>query len=102
MAQLAAREGRGVDPYSTRPDLDPGLAHVWQGFWQLSAGRMSGDLGVQPIRTEAIAAWLEIHGHRGLAERAELLELILALDADFMAWARGRAADAHSVPRAQR
>ena len=102
MAMIAAREGRGPNPLNDRPELDPALQHVWQGFWQLSAGRGVTEAGVQAIRTEAILAWFEIHGHTDLEEREQLLDWLLTLDGEYLRWARERSADGHALPRAER
>jgi len=98
VAMLAAADGEGPDPTSDRPELAGDLSHVWQGFWQLSAGRALGETGPQPLRTEAIEAWLSIHGHEDLQERQELLDWLLTMDLEYLRWSRARASDAYPVP----
>ena len=69
-----------------RPDLGE-WQWVMDAFSQLHAARSAGFVGAEPLRPDAILAWLEIHRVDDVDVRAEFYRLITALD---LAWIKLR------------
>ena len=57
-----------------------------EGFWVLSGARQGGGWGIAPIGVEAIKAYLDLIQCHCPRQRLEFLELVLALDREFVRW----------------
>jgi hypothetical protein len=57
-----------------------------EGFWVLSRTRQGGGWGVAPIGLESMRTYLDLIGCHRRAARLLFLELVLAMDAEFLRW----------------
>lgn len=64
---------------------------MWGLFHELHRGRRSGFAGPEALVLADIEALMRMRGVPE-ADRGELLDGVLALDGEWLAWARGRAA----------
>ena len=75
---------------------------AWNAFTQLHRQRPCG-FAPGPIPMADMQAWLDLHEIRDLDDRMELVELIAAMDAEYLAWAaKKREEDARSPVRNRR
>ena len=63
-----------------RPEIPECAAHVWAWFAELSAQRMSGMGGAEPLGWSGIAAWAALTGE---IVRPEEVRMLVAMDAAY-------------------
>lgn len=80
-----AARGEDVPALRARPELYPDLVNVWRAFWELSRRRPFLDLGAGSIPLGEVLAWCELNDVHGVDDRRELLELLDAMDAAYLA-----------------
>jgi hypothetical protein len=72
--------GDEVPALEERPMLVPWLELPWKAFLDLHRHRPTG-WGASPLPLESIVAWMDLHG---VDDRAQMFELISALDAEWL------------------
>jgi hypothetical protein len=85
LEQIAA-SGMDVPAIKNRPSVSGWELEVWRAFHLLHAQRQVG-FAPSPIALSDIRALLEVYA---VADdmRAELVELVLSLDSEWLSWAR--------------
>lgn len=87
---LEQRAGRGLPtPLDEEPELLPGLEVFWNAWNSLHSMRPCG-FGPAPLPLADIAAYLELRSIRDPDLKADYLELLLAMDATWLGWARNK------------
>lgn len=81
-------EGRAT-PLRDRPESWPELAPVWELFHELHRTRRAGFAGAEALGLGDIEALMRMRGVPD-GDRADLLDGVLALDAEWLSWARER------------
>jgi hypothetical protein len=82
-----AEKGKPTPALVNRPELYPDLVRIWQGFMDLHKTRQIA-FGPSAIPISEIIIWLDYQGITDIDERQECYELILAMDAAWLDWAR--------------
>lgn len=81
------RSGRSVPELDARPTLAGWESELWPAFMAVNAQRRTGFGGSEPLDVVQVRSWLQAHGWHGEQE-ADALDLILEMDAAYMAWGR--------------
>lgn len=67
-----------------QPEVDPALAHIYEAFHLLSAGRPVTGFGAGPIPATEIFAYLDFLGIRERDAREEIFRLLRMMDAYYL------------------
>lgn len=71
----------------SEPKLGDWESEIWPAFFAVHQQRRTGMGGSEPLDIVQVRAWLQAHGWHGEQE-TDALDLILAMDAAYMAWGR--------------
>lgn len=74
---------------SGEPDLDPGLAWLWDAFWVLNASRPSGGMGPSAISLSDIKAYCELYQIRTYREIQQLVYCVQSMDREYLSYTHG-------------
>lgn len=105
MAELAASERRGSDPWNDRPELWPELSDVWAGWWQLSAERGEGASGPLRLGIAAMQEQLDAELLTDAEARGDRIRWWREMDGAYFEWLKGQREESrsgHAVPGDER
>jgi len=99
MLERRAEQGLRTPALERRPVLYLDAVPAWNAFNQLHVARPWGFGAPLGLRTSDVEAWLSIHGFTDPVERAELYELIVAMDTAWLKRWAVKHADSESRDR---
>ncbi len=88
---MAEITGATPPALAARRAIEPWLLGYVEAFNRLSASRAVGAAGPLPIALSEIESYCRLFGWTGIEEAAELVEIVQAMDAAYLAVAYGRA-----------
>jgi len=80
-------KGVSVSALDKRPDIDSSVVIIWEAFNTLHTTRNMSGMQPTAITITDILAWLEINYIFDLELRSDILNLIVAMDAEWLSWA---------------
>lgn len=90
------RQGIAVESLDNKPELFPDSLQIWEAWQYLHLRRQSTGFGVSAIPLTEIQAWCDLCGLSSIEDKLEMMELITAMDASWLEWARSKDTDADS------